>query len=485
MSKKIAFFSCILLSFGAIAIPGGPIIGDLITDMTYSMVDDGLLGIQDEAGPMIDQMVLDAFTAILLGAAFDGMEMEFSGFPVTADAVPLRDFFRNPSSNFEVYVKIGIGNLLGAQVDVFKLKGVANYLDNGSLNTNPQVYVNFASKVKEDVDTGSGVSDFLEMYDGCTNDAKKETMARLYANKENSNNFEWEPIWDDLTDIVIYVREYIQGYYIQWLIDGTELSLSFFFAGVSIPTTTELRDALFSIIDIPTKVYIVELLKPELAGLKNPHEIGVFMLWQQWANGTLLPEGFGLPLIGGTFYGFEVGVPNPSNMTEEVVLNLWNEESEVSLVNSVGIDKWISYPEKGSELYNELMIGNNLTEAQMDGIFPWLVNFQHNVMPYLAQHQMSLPVDTITLAGMLEIGMITIGILFIVLGTTGLISNRVVKHNAKKPPKMKPPKPKKMPMTYPQVDTRKKYIEPKTVSKRVWNEQLGFYEYKKLPKASN
>ncbi len=459
MSKKIAVFSAILIVFGGIAVPGGPVVNGLVTDMTYSMVDEGLLGIQDQAGPMVDQMVLDTFTAILFSAAFKGMVMEFAGFPITANDVKWGDFFEDPSAKFEVYVDI-----LGlARVDVFYILGVANYLGEGWLDMNELVYREVTDLVLSDTATGSGVSQFLSEYDACTTAAQKEAMARLYGEStfdRNNPSFDWESSWEDITKIVTYIRDYIQGVEVQKLIDGSPLRLTFFFGYIG-----WIEDLVFTALEMDT-AYIVAILMPDLEGLENPQEIGAYMLWDQWANGTMLPEGFGLPTKAGTYYGFEVGCPTPTNITRAQVDNLWDESSDISLVNSEGIKKWVSYPEKGSPIYNELKNGHGLTDAQMSLFFPWLDNFQHNLMPYLAQEVMSLPVDSITLAGMLEVGMMGLGALFILLGTTGLISNRVVKHNAKKPPKIKSKYP-----AYQHVPKKPMVPLPKTEYKRVWNKE--------------
>ena len=75
MSKKIAAASIVCLVFGGVSIPGGILINDLVSDMTYSMVPDGLLGIQGEAGPQVNVMVLHTFAAFQIDTVIQGFQM--------------------------------------------------------------------------------------------------------------------------------------------------------------------------------------------------------------------------------------------------------------------------------------------------------------------------------------------------------------------------------------------------------------------------
>ena len=57
MSKKITTLSIILLVFGGIMIPGGPMINNIIQDMTYGSIDEGLLGIKEQGIPLVKESV--------------------------------------------------------------------------------------------------------------------------------------------------------------------------------------------------------------------------------------------------------------------------------------------------------------------------------------------------------------------------------------------------------------------------------------------
>ena len=170
------------------------------------------------------------------------------------------------------------------------------------------------------------------------------------------------------------------------------------------------------------------LLESDMGFSMSLEDFSIQLLLEQWANGTTYgeakyPDGFPLPLKGGIRYGFEVGVPNPTNMSKESALALWNESSKYSLVSKAGIFKWFSAVKNDSEAYNILQIENMLTDHAMDLLLEWLPDFQYNIMPYLAQHQYNLPTDSITFGNIIQIGGIAIGGTMISLSMLCLIGN--------------------------------------------------------------
>ena len=465
MSKKIAVASVVALVLGGVAIPGGIFVNDMVADMTYGMVNDGLLGIQDEAGPIINEMVLHTFAALLVNTCLTDMSMDFSGFPIELDGLDPSDYFNNPETVFKVGVFMdladlaefmginlgALGNLIGWMVqlnaEVMDIEGIAMF--NGeSLNFNEDA-IDLILYGKDDlpgiitdIDTGSGMTDFIHLYESATTESQQQQMEGDYL-----------CTWEDLTAVYDYVQDYLIGSLIQPILDGFPLDLEIILLGIfNLPKT--LIDLLMEIIsplldlELPDPVYVVDLMMPELSGLGTPEEIGEFKFFQQWANGSLVGEpGFPLPLKAGEFFGFEVGIPEPTNMSMESTRGLWDLDNPCSLVNSEGIAKWLSYPEKGTDLYNEIRDANGLTDAQMEIFYPWLQNFQYNLMPFLAQHDMDLPMDSISLGNLVQGAGIGIGALCIGLASTGFVSNRVVKSKAKKKTigTISQKKPKKLP----------------------------------------
>jgi len=154
-------------------------------------------------------------------------------------------------------------------------------------------------------------------------------------------------------------------------------------------------------------------------------DIAFEILLEQWANGTIFgdkayPEGFPLPLGNKEIFGFEVGIPTPTNMSLESALALWNISSENSLVSKEGLTKWLGAVRGDTALYAELKAANNLNNGSMDLLLVWLPNFQRNVMPHLAQYQYNLPTDSITLGNSIQLGGIVIGSVSLGLGIAGI-----------------------------------------------------------------
>ena len=450
MSKKIAVASVVALLFGGAAIPGGIFINDLVSDMTYSMVDDGLLGIQEEAGPIIYEMVQHTFAALLVNTCLSDMSLDFNGIPIELDGLDPNDYFNDPETVYKVgvFMDLGalaafigldlgaLGNLIGwlaeLKAEILDIEGIA--MNKGeSLNFNEDAIElilygdDDLPGLITDIDTGSGTTDFIHLYDSATTESTQQQMADDYL-----------CTWEDLTIVYDYIQDYIIGSLIQPILDGFPLELEFNLLGLlDIPSmlvdmVMELLSPLLGL-ELPDPVYIVDIMMPELSGLTTVEEIGEFKFFQQWANGTLVGEpGFPLPLKAGDFYGFEVGLPDPTNMSWESTLGLWDMENPCSLVSGEGIAKWLQYPEKGTDLYNELRDTNGLTDAQMDIFYPWLHSFQHDLMPFLAQHDMDLPMDSISLGNLVQVAGLGMGAICIGVASTGFVSNRVVKTKAKK-----------------------------------------------------
>ncbi len=193
-----------------------------------------------------------------------------------------------------------------------------------------------------------------------------------------------------------------------------------------------------------------EDIVPELMKLPPPDGVGMniteyarVLFLEQWVNGTatgevLFPIGFPLPLKAGIVYGFEVGYQGigmtvlPTNMTLEAAESLWDPSNEFSLVNKHGLNDWyyaIKNPK--SAMAFGLQVANGLDEDAMEMILIWLPKFRDNVMPYLAQEEMSLPMDSTSLGNTIELGMSVPGGILIGLAAVGLTSNILVKRKLK------------------------------------------------------
>jgi len=155
------------------------------------------------------------------------------------------------------------------------------------------------------------------------------------------------------------------------------------------------------------------------------------ILLEQWAYGSIVgnllyPDGFPLPLGSVTVKGFEIGYQGlgqpviPTNMSIKTALTLWEETNAYSLVSAQGLQSWFAAVGGDTLAKAILMAANGLSEGDMNLLLEWIPNFQHNVMPYLAQYQYSLPADSISLGKIIQIGAIGIGIAFVGLGAFGI-----------------------------------------------------------------
>jgi hypothetical protein len=174
-----------------------------------------------------------------------------------------------------------------------------------------------------------------------------------------------------------------------------------------------------------------KLLESELGYNMTLNEFAKVLLLEQWANGTIMemnlfPGGidfhdFVSSIPSGTI-GFEVGVPIPTNMSLESALLLWDSSNPYSLVND--IQSWWDIGSKHSVAYNVTRDANLLDDKIMDMILQWLPSFRDNIMPFLAQVEYGLPMDSKTLGDTITTSMVITG--SSIIGIGGLLIMRAL-----------------------------------------------------------
>ena len=370
MSKKILVISVVLLALGSGLVPGGILIEDSINDSVVNSIDEGLLGIEEEAIPLIEPMIKEmGIPQALRGIRDVGILFVEDMVEVTFVAVLI-----------EVMAIIG-GNISGA---FYAAVGMENFFNN---DTAPGVWVifqgvsrfhiqplNFTEDAQHrilygnsttipgyipgiqgflnDTSTGAGVALFLEQYYAANS---SDTSSLNITMQENYNC-----TWNQLTKLV----EYINGYLIDPIIP--------------------------LIISLGLHVEYM----PSLGGLNSINAIANALFMEQWANGTILNEtlyeggiDFSEILEGfnETLVGFEVGRVIPSNITRTVAYALFNDtDYPNALTNDTGIEQWIT-AYSNDTIKNTLMNEFNLTQTQMDLTLYWLFeeSFQENIVPEL------------------------------------------------------------------------------------------------------
>ncbi len=138
---------------------------------------------------------------------------------------------------------------------------------------------------------------------------------------------------------------------------------------------------------------LVPLLVFDETGYTIP-ELAQFAFYEQWANGTIqgqsiLPDGFlselDPPLLGPPY--FEVGLPNPSNLSLTKTMNLWDEANNYTFVNMNGILVWVGAMQGDVILQGNLSVVFSLTGDELTILLVWLGNFMTNLVPQLIEYE--------------------------------------------------------------------------------------------------
>ena len=369
MSKKILVISVVLIALGSGLVPGGILIEDYINDNVVNSIDDGLLGIEEEAIPLIEPMIKEmgipqalrgirdlgisvvedmvevTFVAVLIEVmAILGGDVLGSFYP----AIGMENFFNNDTVGVWVFFS-GI-----SQYHIQPLnftEDAQHRILYGNSTTIPG-YIPGIQGFLNDTSTGAGVALFLEQYYAANSSDTPNLNMTL---QENYNC-----TWSQLTKLV----DYINGYLIDLIIPA--------------------------IISLGMHVEYM----PSLAGLNSVNAIANALFMEQWANGTILNETLyegGIDFsemvdeINETLVGFEVGRVTPSNITRQVAYALFDDINYANaLTNDTGIEQWIT-AYTNFTIKNTLMNEFNLTQTQTDMIFYWLFeeSFKENIVPEL------------------------------------------------------------------------------------------------------
>lgn len=555
MSKKIVIISAVLLATGLGLVPGGILIEDYINNMVADSVDEGLLGIEEEAIPLIEPMIKEkgipqalrgirdmgipiledmvevTFVAVLIEVmAITGGNVSGTWYP----ALGLERFFNDPAGIW--YLILG-GVSAVATYNLSFTEDAQNRILFGNSTTVPG-FIPSIQGFLNDTSTGAGVATFLDQYYA----ANSSSTPNLNMTMQENYNCTWE----QLTKLEEYINDYLinpiipavisLGMHVEYMpsleglnsvndiakalfmeqwANGTVLNETLYEGGIDFSEmledinetligfevgrmepsniTRKSAYALFDEVNYPnaltndtginqwisaftndtvkdtlmnefnltqTQMDMIlfwlfeesfqENIVPELMKLPPPDGVGMniteyarVILLEQWVNGTadgevIYPYGFPLPLKAGIVYGFEVGYRGrniavlPTNMSLESAESLWNVSNEYSLVNKKGLRNWYSaVANPTSVLADDLQTINHLEDGAMNMILNWLPEFRDNVMPYLAQEEMNLPMDSTSYALAINLGMSIPGGILIGLGALGIARIILIKRKLK------------------------------------------------------
>jgi hypothetical protein len=359
MSKKLVVTSIILLSLGGILIPSGLVINSSINNMVANSVDEGLLGIQEEALPMVESMIAELgiprtlrdireiglkTTEAIVNATFFMFLINMTLHePTVLGIVPINLFF-DRWIQWVLIIPVTFSSALQG-MGYPPIKGISEYYQQDLWFGNAKYLLMQGNGILPGLignnTLGTGVLEYLKLYDKALGDT---TLEQELASGYNTT-------WNKLTKLTNYYREY------------------------------------FVPVAIPMIVANLEIIIPEYAGL-DTKQIAMNYFYEQWANCSMFEEGIDFSTlveeVEKPLFGFEVGRASPSNITRGSVELLWDNNNRRSLTNDTGIEDWIIAAENVT-VRNELCQTFLLKEYQMDMILFWLWNesFKWNIVPAL------------------------------------------------------------------------------------------------------
>jgi hypothetical protein len=545
MSRKVYIISVVSLALGSGLIPGGILIDDYINDMVANSLDEGLLGIEEEALPMVESMVAELgipralrdirtkglkSTEEIVNATFFMflINMTLHEEPVLG-VVPLELLFDRWIQWVLIIPVTYSSSLQGMGYP--PIKGISEYhQQNLWYGAAKYLLIDGTEELPGLVGNnsmGTGILEYLDLYDKANGNS---TLEQNLATGYNTT-------WTKLTRLTEYYRDYFVPVAIPMLVDNLEIvmpeysgmntidiSLMYFLGQWTNCSMYEEGIDFSTIVDeIEEPLYGFEVgrLKPSNITLKSAHKLWddnniksltndtginewihaeynatvqdelclefdleqyqmnmiLDWLWNEsfkidvmphlvllpppdgegmpiedfarivflevWTNGTadgrvLYPYGFPLTLRTRTIYGFEIGYKGinrpviPTNISLKSAELLWNISNKFSLVNKEGVQEWynaINNPESATAY--GLQNANYLEEGAMKMILDWIPNFRDKVMPFLAQEEMNLPMDSSSLGTTIELGMAVPGGIMIGLASIGILNNIVRKRKSR------------------------------------------------------
>jgi len=541
MPNKVIIASIVLIALGGMLIPGGMFLNTSINDMVEKSVDEGLLGIEEEALPLVESMIaelaipralrdirskgLSELEAIVNATFFMFLiNMTLNTDPVLG-VVPLTMLF-DKWIHWVLIVPVTYSSSLQG-MGYPPIKGISEYYQQNLW------YGNAKFRLIEGTETlpglignntmGTGVLDFLEL---CDKAIGNSTLEQELATGYNAT-------WNQLLKLVDYYRAYFVPVAIPMIVENMEVIIPeytgmdtmditkmFFYDQWANCTLYEFGydfSEILNEIDDPLFGFEVGRLRPSnisrssinalwddsntrsltndsginywIAAAENStikeelrlefdlegYQINMILNWlwnesfkwnivpvlitlpppdgegmslseyarviflEVWANGTadgrvLYPFGFPLVLKITTVYGFEVGYQSqniaviPSNISLESARALWNISNEYSLVSKKGLEEWfnaVKNPDSATSF--GLMIANQLEKEEIKMVLSWLSKFRSNIMPYLAQEEMNLIMDSSSLGNTIQLSMSLMGVVLISLAGIGIIRSLISK----------------------------------------------------------
>jgi hypothetical protein len=365
MSKKSkVIIAIVLLVVGAGLVPTGLVTNQIMRDQVYNGVPDALLGIRTEAIPSIEETIPVLGIPDVLKGVFD---------EASAGVEPLLKIKSTPDSLLGLKASIN-----GSIPDLINFATTAQLIDISIdwLNTTygfdvgTNVFFNDPTFV-DPFTTLLGVSNMTGVPQNYTLAARTNLLLNTI-HDDYIPPYDFHGLITDLTTGAAVGAIYNIFWYIVLGGDGYTNAVIPAAYNITLAQVADIANYLGMVITyyVPGAFYFNYGITTAEAAATG--------FYRQWANGTFIPDGIDL---GGGLKGYEVGVPEPTNISVSTCIDLWNPLHPYTFVTEDGIMMWLGAAAGNTTLQTLLMSTFSLTPIQLSMILTWLGNFIENITP--------------------------------------------------------------------------------------------------------
>ncbi|MHA1192962.1 MAG: hypothetical protein ACTSP9_11790 [Promethearchaeota archaeon] len=370
-SKSKLIIAIVMIVVGAGLVPTGLVTNDYMRDQVYDGVPDALLGIKAEAIPGVEELLPLLGTPEVLKGVFD---------EASAGVEPMLKVKSTPDA------LLGLKDEINASLpDLINFATTAQLIDFSIdwLNTTygfdigSDIFFNDPTFV-DPYSLLLGVSNMTGITQNYTLAARNNLLLNTI-HDDFIPPFDFHGLITDLTTGTGVGEIYNLFWYIVMGGDGYTNAVIPTLYNITLAQVTDMANYLGAVI-----TYYVPGAFFTNYGITTA-EAASTGFYRQWANGTFIPEGVDLGIFLGTpeLKGYEVGVPEPTNISISTCIDLWNPLHPLSFTNEDGLMAWLGAAAGNTTLQTLLISTFSITPTQLNMILTWLGNFIENVTPAL------------------------------------------------------------------------------------------------------
>ncbi len=365
-TKSKLIIAILVIVVGAGLVPTGLITNDIMRDQVYDGVPDALLGIKAEAIPSVEEVIPVLGTPEVLKGVFD---------EASAGVEPMLKVKSTPDSllGLKASINSSIPDLVNfattAQLIAFSIDWLNTTY---GFTTATNVFFNDPTFV-DPYSFLLGVSNMTGIPQNYTLAGRTNLLLNTIHNDFIPPN-DFHGLITDLTTGAGVGEIYNIFWYIVMGGDGYTNAVIPALYNITLAQVTDIANYLWTIITyyVPGAFYANYGITTAEAASTG--------FYRQWANGTFVSDGIDL---GAGLKGYEVGVPEPTNISVSTCIDLWNPSHPLSFTNEDGIMVWLGAAAGNTTLQALLMSTFSLTATQLTMILTWLGNFIENITPAL------------------------------------------------------------------------------------------------------